>query len=60
MSRPVTIELTADRSGPTVRLTADVELRQTDFGIKPFSLMAGSLKVADVVTVSLSAAVSGT
>ncbi len=32
-------------------LAAAVPVRQTDFGIKPFSLMMGTLKVADEVTV---------
>ena len=39
------VQHTADRLG------LDVVVRQTDFGIKPFSLMMGTLQVADEVTV---------
>lgn len=48
-SRPQTVDVTADESGS--RLSAEVTLRQSDFGVKPYSLMMGALKVADAVTV---------
>jgi polyisoprenoid-binding protein YceI len=35
------------------------QVRQTDFGITPYSLMMGSLRVADAVTVVLSASATG-
>jgi hypothetical protein len=40
------------RSGD--RLLATVPLRQTAFGIKPYSAALGALKVRDEVTVTLS------
>jgi hypothetical protein len=49
-----TVELTVPvrRSGD--RLLATVPLRQTAFGIKPYSAALGALKVRDEVTVTLS------
>ena len=49
-TRPIEFELSTDP------FAASVELRQTDFGIKPHSALLGTLKVADAVTVELSAA----
>ncbi|WP_193044388.1 YceI family protein [Mycolicibacterium baixiangningiae] len=37
-------------------LAARTTLRQTDFGVKPYSMFMGSMKVADTLTVTLSAA----
>lgn len=39
------------------RLHAQSAVRQTEFGIKPFSMLMGSMKVADEVTVSLTASI---
>jgi polyisoprenoid-binding protein YceI len=39
-------------------LTAAAVVRQTDFGIKPYSALFGALKVADEVTVELEARLS--
>ncbi|CAN5639360.1 YceI family protein [soil metagenome] len=39
----------------TDRISCRSEVRQSDYGIKPYSLMMGSLRVADVVTVVFSA-----
>jgi hypothetical protein len=39
-------------------LTASAVVRQTDFGIKPYSALFGALKVADEVTVELEARLS--
>ena len=41
--------------GDTWRMTCDSVVRQSDFGVKPYSLMMGSLRVADDVTVSFTA-----
>jgi polyisoprenoid-binding protein YceI len=48
----------ADR-GDLWDLSSLVQVRQSDFGIKPYSLMLGSLRVADVVTVVFSASARG-
>jgi polyisoprenoid-binding protein YceI len=48
-SRPVRIDLT--QSGD--RVSGRVTIRQTDFGMKPFSAMLGALKVADAVDIEL-------
>lgn len=40
-------------------LTVRTEVRQSDFGVKPYSLMMGSLRVADTVTVTFSASATG-
>lgn len=42
-------DLALGREG--AELATSVPVRQTDFGIKPFSLMMGTLKVADEVTI---------
>ncbi|CNN71964.1 Putative S-adenosyl-L-methionine-dependent methyltransferase [Mycobacterium tuberculosis] len=36
-------------------MSAESAVRQSDYGIKPFSLLMGSVQVADEVTVSFSA-----
>jgi hypothetical protein len=50
-SRPVTFDLAADGG----RLTGRAVVRQTDFGIKPYSALFGTLKVADEVEVGVDA-----
>lgn len=49
------VELHTEDLGGTWRLSAQSSVRQTDFGIKPFSMLMGSLRVADEVTVSFTA-----
>ncbi len=44
----------------TDRISGRSQVRQTDFGIKPYSLMMGSLRVADAVTVVFEASATGT
>lgn len=46
----VNVAVTADEGKWT--LACRSEVRQSDFGIKPFSMMMGAMKVEDVVTVS--------
>jgi polyisoprenoid-binding protein YceI len=48
-SRPVRVDLT--QSGD--RVSGRLAIRQSDFGIKPFSAMLGALKVADPVDIEL-------
>ncbi len=50
-TRPVRVELTQGGD----RVSGRQSLRQTDFGIKPFSAMLGALKVADAVEVEVEA-----
>jgi len=54
-SRPQSVDVTVDDRGDALALSARVQLRQSDFGVKPYSLMMGALKVADEVTVDFSA-----
>jgi polyisoprenoid-binding protein YceI len=48
--RPLTFELNAGEGG---RLAATAKLKQTDFGIKPYSALFGTLKVIDEVEVEV-------
>lgn len=51
VTKPHPLTVTADGD----RFSCESMVTQTDFGIKPFSLMMGSVKVADEVTVSITA-----
>ncbi len=51
-ARPVAFDLTLDDAG---RLSGGLTLRQTDWGIKPYSTLFGALKVVDEVKVALDA-----
>ena len=51
VTRPLAFSLTLDGD----RLTGTAQVRQTDFEIKPYSALFGTLKVADVVEVSIDA-----
>lgn len=37
------------------RISGEAEVRQTEFGVKPYSILMGSVKIANTVTVSLTA-----
>ena len=54
-SRPQTVDIKVDDQGDTLALSARVQVTQSDFGVKPYSLMMGALKVADEVTIDFSA-----
>ncbi|UQX09824.1 YceI family protein [Candidatus Mycobacterium methanotrophicum] len=54
-TRPYVIDLGTEDLGDTWRLSAQAVVRQSEFGVKPYSLLMGSLKVADDVTVSFTA-----
>ena len=49
------IDLHVDDLGDGWRMSCEAEIRQTDFGVKPFSMLMGAMKVADAVTVSFTA-----
>jgi len=54
-SRSQVIALRVDDLGDLWRLSSQAVVRQSEFGVKPYSLLMGSLKVADDVTVSFTA-----
>jgi polyisoprenoid-binding protein YceI len=54
-TRAQVIHLRTDDLGDVWRLSGQAGLRQSDFGVKQYSLLMGSLKVADDVTVSFTA-----
>jgi polyisoprenoid-binding protein YceI len=54
-TREQVIDLHTEDLGDSWRLSSQTTVRQSDFGIKPYSLLMGSVKVADDVTVSFTA-----
>lgn len=54
-TREHVIDLRTEDLGDSWRLSSQSTVRQSDFGVKPFSLLMGSLKVVDDVTVSFKA-----
>jgi polyisoprenoid-binding protein YceI len=49
------IDLHTEDLGDSWRMSAQSGVRQTDYGVKPYSLLMGSVRVADEVTVSFTA-----
>jgi polyisoprenoid-binding protein YceI len=49
-TRPIAVELTVGADG---RLSGSVTIKQTDWGISPYSALFGALKVADDVEVAI-------
>lgn len=58
-SRPQVVDLTTEDQSGIWAMSAEVPVNQTDFGIRPFSLLMGTMKVADQVTIRFSAQHSG-
>lgn len=54
-SRDHVVELRTEDLGDAWRMTTESTVRQTDYGIKPYSLLMGSVQVADDVSVSFTA-----
>jgi polyisoprenoid-binding protein YceI len=54
-TRPQVIDLLTEDLGDAWRLSGQAVVRQSEFGVKPYSMVMGSLKVADDVTVSFNA-----
>ena len=52
-SRDLTVPIAVERSGDTLTITGSFELKQSDFGITPFSALGGGLQVADGMRVRL-------
>ena len=55
VSRACEVAVVVTDLGDQWQLTCRAEVRQSDFGVKPFSMMMGAMRVEDVVTVSLDA-----
>ena len=55
MTRRRMIDVNTQDVGHSWRVSAQARVRQTDFGVKPYSLLMGAVKVADEVTVSFTA-----
>ena len=53
---PITAELTASEDG---RLPGTATVKQSDWGMKPYSALFGALKVADEVEVAIDTARPG-
>lgn len=51
-----TLELHVQAHGDCWRISGHTDIRHTDFGIKRYSMLMGSMKVADEVRVSITAA----
>ncbi|RDH76872.1 YceI family protein [Mycolicibacterium moriokaense] len=49
------IDLRVEDLADAWRLSCEAQVRQSDFGIKPYSMLMGSMKVVDSVTVSFAA-----
>ena len=49
------IDLRVEDHGDAWRLSCEAIVRQSDFGITPYSMLMGSMKVVDTVTVSFTA-----
>ena len=54
-ARTQVVDVRTDDLGDSWRMSSETTVRQSEFGIKPYSQLLGSLKVADDVTVSLTA-----
>nr|WP_240163283.1 YceI family protein [Mycolicibacterium sphagni] len=54
-SRPQTVDVAVGDSGDVWVMSASVPVLQTQFGVKPYSLFVGSLKVADEVNLRFTA-----
>jgi polyisoprenoid-binding protein YceI len=54
-SRKRVIDVQVADLGDSWQLSAQAVVRQTEFGIKPYSMLMGAMKVADDVTVSFNA-----
>jgi len=50
-NRPLTLAFTAVRQGSAYTVAGGAALRQSDFGVDPYSLLRGALRVADEVEV---------
>jgi polyisoprenoid-binding protein YceI len=56
-TRPVRMELALEETGGAMRASGTISLKQTDFGIKPYTGLLGALKVKDVLEIDIEASV---
>ena len=54
-SRPQVVDLGVDDHGGTWVMSAQVPVVQTQFGVKPYSLLMGTMKINDEVTIKFTA-----
>ena len=54
-ARPQTVDVHTDDLGDGWRISSETVIKQSEFGVKPYSQLLGSLKVADDVSVSFDA-----
>ena len=54
-SRDHVIDVRTEDLGDSWRIAVDSTIRQSDYGIKPYSLLMGSIQVADEVSLTFSA-----
>ena len=54
-SRPQVVDVAVEDRGENWALSTRVPVTQTDFGVNPYSLLMGSMKVADEVTIAFTA-----
>lgn len=54
-TRPQVVDLRVEDRGDAWALSTEVSITQSDFGVKPYSLFMGSLRVADEVTLEFAA-----
>lgn len=54
-TRNQVVDLAVDDTGDAWVLSVQVPVTQTEFGVKPYSLLMGSMKVADEVTIGFTA-----
>jgi polyisoprenoid-binding protein YceI len=56
--RPQTISVRVAQAPRGYEVSAEFDVKQTSFNVKPYSAMLGAMKVADLVKVQLSAAIA--
>jgi polyisoprenoid-binding protein YceI len=54
-ARPVAVDVTITQGGDTLTATGTFSVKQTDFGIEPYSAAGGTIKVADEVIFDIEA-----
>jgi polyisoprenoid-binding protein YceI len=50
------VDLRVEKLGEAWRMSCEADVRQTEFGVKPYSMLMGAMKVVDTVTVAFTAA----
>jgi polyisoprenoid-binding protein YceI len=58
VARERAVDVRVQDAGDAWRIACDAEVRHSDFGMKPYSMMMGAMRVEDAVAVSFSAQVA--